>query len=266
MITRLLAGAATLALSAVLVATTATTATAGLQPRTLLRAFSCHRALDPPDRSVSLTAVMRPLAGTRHMAMKFDLLMSSGGTTGSPTPVHAGDLGVWIRPRNPTLGRLPGDVWNVQKSVVNLAAPAVYRFRVMFRWTGSGGHWLGTTIRYSPKCRQRELRPDLLVRSIAVAPSANNPNYDIYTAVIANRGNSSAGPFVVLFAPADGSATETQTVALLRAHSSITQSFAGPVCTADNAPTITADSTSEVDDLNRDNNALTAICPASPSG
>ena len=71
---------------------------------------------------------------------------------------------------------------------------------------------------------------------------------------------------MVLFAPADGSATETQTVALLRAHSSITESFVGPVCTADNAPTITADSTSEVDDLNRDNNALTAICPASPSG
>lgn len=259
---RLPVGAAALAIAALLLATTAT---AGAPPRAQLHGFSCHRALDPPDRSAAVTAVMRPLQGTRHMAMKIDLLMSSRSTTGNQRVVRAGDLGVWITPKNPTLGQLPGDVWNVQKSVVDLAAPANYRFRVMFRWTSSGGHMLGTAVRYSSLCRQRELRPDLLVQSIAVAPSPNNADEDVYIALITNRGNSATGPFEVLFAPSDGSPTEVRMVAQLRAHASVTERFAGDACSADNTPTITADSTMEVDDLNRANNSLTATCPSSSS-
>ena len=94
------------------------------------------------------------------MAMRFDLLMSSNDGS-APKVVSSGDLGVWITPKNPTLGQLPGDVWKLQKSVVNLAAPATYRFRVTFRWIGAGGHTLGTAVRLSPRCQQRELRPDL---------------------------------------------------------------------------------------------------------
>ena len=255
---RLFAGASALALCALLVATSASV---GAQPRTQLRAFNCHRALDPGDRSVSLTAVMRPVAGTRHMAMRFDLSMSSP-TVSTPRLVSAGDLGVWIAPRNPTLGQLPGDVWKLQKSVVNLAAPATYRLRVTFRWTGPGGRTLGTLVRYSPKCQQRELRPDLLVQSITVTPSADHPGDDVYLAVISNAGNSSAGPFQVLFAPATGTSTLTRTVPKLRAHQNVSVRFVGPACTTGEAPTITADSTMEVDDLNRANNSMVATCPA----
>jgi hypothetical protein len=195
------------------------------------------------------------------MAMRFDLLMSGGMM--SPRVVSAGDLGVWITPNNPTLGQRPGDVWKLQKSVVNLAAPATYRFKVTFRWTGPGGHTLGTTTRYSPRCQQRELRPDLVVESIAVASAPGHPGDDLYKALIANDGNSAAGPFVVLFAPGSGSGTKTRTVAKLRPRHSITERFVGPACTTANAPTVTADSTMEVDDLNRANNSLTATCPAS---
>jgi CARDB len=256
---RLLAGAAALALCVLLVATSAS---AGTQPRAELRAFDCHRALDPGDRSVAVTAVMRPLVGTRHMAVKFEMLMWPDGAT-SPTVVTAGGLGNWITPKNPTLGRRPGDVWKLQKSVVNLAAPAVYRFRVTYRWTGSDERTLGTTVRYSPRCQQRELRPDLLVQSITVTPAPNRPGDDLYTAVIANAGNSATGPFEVLFAPATGTDTKTRSVLNLRAHHSITEHFVGPACTAADDPTITADSTMEVDDLNRANNSMTATCPAS---
>jgi hypothetical protein len=266
---RLLAGIAALAVCASLVVATAT-ATAGpvgattSPPRAQLRMFKCHRALDPPNRSVSVTAVMRPLAGTEHMAMKFDLLMSPTGP-GVSKVVHSGDLGLWIAPRNPTLGQLPGDVWNVEKSVIALAAPAKYRFKVLFRWTGAHNRILGTAARYSPTCRQRELRPDLLVRSITVTPIANHPTRDRYAAVIANDGNSGAGPFNVLFAPANGSGTKTRTIMRLGAHSSITLNFVGPNCSTAGPPTITADSANQVDDLNRANNSLTATCPAVPS-
>jgi CARDB len=236
-------------------------AASGAPPRVQLRAFVCHRALDPPNRSISVTATMRPAPGTRHLSLKFELL-SRGAGGAAEKVVRAGDLGVWIAPQNPTLGQLPGDVWNLQKSVVELAAPDVYRFRVAFRWTGAGGRVLGSAVRSSRRCLQQELRPDLLVRSIAVTAVPARPNKDLYTAVIANAGNTGAGPFDILFAPADGSAPKTHTVAHLRPHSSRRESFLGPLCTAASDPTITVDSASQIDDLNRANNALTATCPA----
>lgn len=260
---RLFAGVAALAGCLIMIAAASAN---GAQPRALLRGFVCHRAIDPASRSVSVTAVMRPLVGTRHMAVRFDLLMSTG--TGSPQKVvRAGDLGVWVTPKNPTLGQLPGDVWNLQKSVVALAAPATYRFRVLYRWTGNGGQVLSTTARYSHACRQRELRPDLAVTSIDVSRDPNNPSQDLYSAVIANLGNSAAGPFEVMFATLDGSTPPiSNMVPRLKAHASITDNFIGPVCTAANDPTITADSTDEVNDLNRANNSMLAVCPAPATG
>jgi CARDB len=257
----------TLALGALLAAGTAsagtqTGAAKSTSPRAQLAGFSCHRALDPSNRSISVAAVMRPLAGTKHMALRFNLL-STSPLTGLTTSVHFGDLGTWKTPKNPTLGQLSGDVWSLQKSVYQLAAPASYRFRVSFRWTGRGGHVIGTAVRFSSRCHQVELRPDLLVSSITVAPISGIPADNLYTAVIANDGNSGAGPFDVLFAPADGSTPKTRMVQFLPAHMSTTLSFVGPACTSSTDPTITADSTDEVDDLNRANNSLTATCPAS---
>lgn len=268
---RLAAGATTLALCALVVAGVAsaavtTGAPAPAQPaRAQLTQFDCHRALDPDNRSISVTAVMRPLTPTKHMALKFDLLMTAP-LTGATTTVHFGDLGTWKTPKNPSLGQLPGDVWNLQKSVVQLAAPATYRFRVAFRWTGAAGQVIGTTVKYSPRCRQVELRPVLVVSSITVSAISGEPNRNLYTAVIANEGNSGAGPFEVMFAPAGGSTPKTRTVHFLRAHSTTTLSFGGPLCTSSTDPTITADSTDEVNVVSRANTALTATCPAaSPS-
>jgi hypothetical protein len=233
---------------------------AGL-PRADLRAFSCQKAMDPVNRNVAVSVVMRPLTSTQHMAVKIDLLVSHGSSAVSK-PLHAGDLGLWIEPDNPTLGQLPGDVWTLQKSVVALHAPAVYRFRVRYRWVGAHHEILGTATRYSRRCVQPELRPDLQVRSITVSPVANKPDRNRYTAEIANTGNSAAGPFDVLFAPANGSASITRSIAILRAHASQTETFIGPVCTAGAPPTITADSAKQVEDLNRANNTLTATCPS----
>ncbi len=55
-------------------------------------------------------------------------------------------------PANPTLGQNPADVWMLKQNVVNLAAPAAYRFRVWFRWTGGGGRVLARAMRVSPVC------------------------------------------------------------------------------------------------------------------
>jgi len=233
-------------------------------PRAELTGFSCLTAIDPGNRAIAATAVMRPVAGTRHMAIRFDLLSQAPG--GTVTAIRGGDLGKFTAPANPTLGQLPADVWRVRKLVVPLAVPAVYRLRAEFRWSGRSGRVLSTVTRLSPSCHQRELRPDLVVRAITVSAVSNRPQSDLYTALIANTGNSAAGPFSVLFAPADGSAASTRQVGSLAAHAQRTISFLGPLCTTAGAPTITADSALQVLDLNRADNVRTAVCPVGSGG
>jgi hypothetical protein len=230
-------------------------------PRAQLSQFSCVHALDPPNRTVSIQAVMRPLPGTKRLTVKFELLERVAGSA-PQTVVRAGDLGIWISPADATLGQVSGDVWRLQKSVLNLDAPAGYQFRVSFRWTGAHGKVLGTATRWSRSCKEKELRPDLLVKAITVSAIAGHPGHNLYTADIVDRGATGAGPFEVLFAPGDSSAPIARTVALLKAGASREVSFVGPACDSASPPTVTADATSQVDDYDRTNNALTAVCPA----
>lgn len=226
-----------------------------------LTGFACARALDPANRAISVQAVMRPVAGTRAMAIQVALLEQPTGAR-AMLPVRSGDLGRWISPSEAGLGQRPGDVWRLDKAVVNLEAPAVYRFRVSFRWTGTRGRVIGRATRVSGLCRQRELRPDLLVRSLTAAPIAGDPSHDSYTAVIADRGASAAGPFEVLFAPGDGSAPQVREITRLGAGSSRQLEFTGPLCDPSAPPTVTVDAARQVDDLDRSNNAAGAVCPA----
>jgi hypothetical protein len=260
---RLITGLAAVAALAAIGAMRVASVSAATPPRALLATYSCTHARDPGARAIGIKGVMRPLTGTRKMAMRFELLQRSPGLP--VQEVSGGDLGVWRTPPNPTLGQLPGDIWRLQKSVYNLAVPFTYQFRVTFRWTGQNGKVLGTATRYSHTCRQRELRPDLTVTSITVSAIAGHPKKELYTAVIANQGVTGAGPFQVLFAPGDSSAPTTDTIGYLGAGKTRTLTFTGPVCDSANPPTVSADSASQVDDFDRSNNVLAAVCPASPS-
>jgi CARDB protein len=102
----------------------------------------------------------------------------------------------------------------------------------------------------------------VLVKSVAVTAIPHKPHKQRYTVVIANGGASSAGPFQVLFTPGDGSPSQTQIVTGIAAHSSRRLSFVGPLCTAASPPTVVADSADQVDDADRDNNAMTVTCPS----
>jgi hypothetical protein len=135
------------------VAGTSAAAAATEPPRAALTNPICTQASDSLDRAVAITAVMRPQTGTQRMELQFKLLeMPQGQYT--YTQVTGGDLGKWITSPG-TLGQRPGDVWKRQKLVVNLAARAVYRFRVGFRWTGAGGRSLGREFVWSGACNQR---------------------------------------------------------------------------------------------------------------
>jgi hypothetical protein len=232
-------------------------------PVAKLRGFSCHRSVNPVGRAIAVSAVMRPLTGTRRMALRFELY-SRAKANPAWTVVSGGDLGAWVTPRNPTLGQRPGDVWIVNKPVNEVGAPAAYRFRVTFRWTGSKGRRLGTAVRTSATCNQPELRPDLLVQSIDVQPISGHPHLNLYVATIANHGATAARRFRVLFSTASGGSA-SRAIKLLAAHAKTTVSFRGPACNTTAPSTITVDPDGVVDDFNRTNNTRTAVC-SSASG
>src|SRR5947209_3034346 len=121
-----------------------------------LRHFICQRALDPASRAVATTAVMHSIRGAGRLALRFQLLTRTR-PRGAWSSVSGGDLGTWISPANPTLGSRAADTWILNKQVVDLSAPASYRFRVAFRWIGPHGRVLATLVRETPICAQREL-------------------------------------------------------------------------------------------------------------
>src|SRR5947209_6533796 len=81
-------------------------------------------------------------------------------------------------------------------------APAFYRFKVTFRWSGAGGQVIGRAVRFSPVCFQPELRPDLRVASITPVPTPGNPAQETFIAEIRNGGKTAAPQFDVSFSDA----------------------------------------------------------------
>ncbi len=244
---------------AAVIALAAAPAVAQTTANPYLRTFVCKPSLDPTLRTVSVTAVMPTMSGTEKLQMRFQLESFAAGQT---VAIHGGDLGHWISPHPPTLGQQPGDVWIVRHPVTGVAVPASYHFKVTFRWIGAGGQVLGQATRTGPVCRQPDLRPDLLVRSISVQPAQAGTAMDQYVAVIGNDGLTAATGVEVLFQPGGRGSSQMSTIPRIRPHVDHTVTFVGPACTSANAPTITVDPYSQIGDLNRANNAMTATCPA----
>jgi hypothetical protein len=227
-------------------------------PRAELRDLTCQRATDPPGRLVAITAVMRPVSGTERMALKSEI-QRRVGVTGRFSVVRGRGLGQWIHPANPTLGQVSSDVWKFIYKVKNLSGPAYYRFRVWFRWSGSGGRVLSTASELSALCFQPEPRPDLAVRSITLTGLSGQR--DRYVALVRNLGASAAGPFTIeLQTP--GSAPQSFDVESLSPGAGVRETFTGPACGVGGTVTATADPARQIDDANRRNNTLTVSCPS----
>ena len=111
-------------------------ASAAAPPSAQLINPGCHRATLPSARKISVTAVMRPVSGTKSMEMMFDL-QRARRRAGPFSSVRGRGLGQWVHPANATLGQRPGDIWKFDQKVSNLPGTAYYRFRVGFRWLSS---------------------------------------------------------------------------------------------------------------------------------
>ena len=130
--------------SAALAAVVLAASASANEPAASLGGFVCRPASNPLNRVVSITSTMRPLAGTQSMRLRFVLLQRIPGQVAHP--VRGGDLGRWHQ--------APSETWVFRKLVVNLPAPAFYRFRVSFVWLGPGGGVIGSQTLLGPRCYQ----------------------------------------------------------------------------------------------------------------
>lgn len=234
---------------------------ASFQPRAALGKLVCHHALDPRDRSVSSTALIRPVAGAVKEAVKFRLLRRA--PDGTVENVEGSGLGTWL---TKSFGQQPVELWRVIHTVANLSAPAGYRFAVSFRWIGSSGQVLARATHYSRSCHQPELRPNLKVVGITVTSDTANAADDYYLAQIKDAGATGAGPFRVQLS--DQGQISHRRVTHISPHQTLSVRLAGPICNSSAPPTVTADPGHKVDVYSRSQASLTATCPAptSPSG
>jgi hypothetical protein len=217
----------------------------------------CHHALAPARRSVAATAVVHPITGSDKVAVRFRLLRRIAGQTF--TPVRGAGLNTWLT------RSLAGTAnsWRLIHTVSDLYAPAAYRFAVGFRWIGSGGRILASTVRSGRICHQPELRPDLQVLAVDVAPDASDAQDDVYRAQINDAGATGAGPFQVQLA--DQGVVTTRRVIHIRAHRSLWVRLVGPTCSSAQPPVVTVDPHDRLDVYSRSQASLTATCPV-PSG
>jgi hypothetical protein len=259
-------------------------ASSAAPPRSQLDEFACHKSPVLDNRSISIRAIMRPVASTQKMEMRFELL-SKSAPGAAPVEILGNGLDTWITPKNSTLGQRPGDVWIVPDEIHDLPAAFYYHYRVSFRWTGAGGRVLATKTRASHVCSQPVALPDLTVSSIAVQPIAGKPMKDQYVASIENIGHAPAvGPISVTFSHSPASATTgttpvtttgttpptlvtvTKTIprVAVGVPNEVTVTFTGPACSAATAPTLVVNPGHTVIESNYDDNSLTVdpSCPA----
>jgi hypothetical protein len=90
------------------------------------------------------------------------------------------------------------------------------------------------------------------------------PGQDAYVAMIANRGQTAAGPVEVDLVGGAG-APAAATVPSVEAHSTVPHRFVGPACAPGSSLTVTVDPSHTIDEYDFANNSLTVPCPAPSS-
>lgn len=211
------------------------------------------------QRYAVFTGVMASVRKGNRMEMRFALGRRAPGETVF-TPVDVPKLNVWNR-ADP--GRSP---YLFTQRVTKLAAPASYRARVTFRWTGPNGAKKIVVRRVTPPCKQTDFRPDLRLKAVG-AQRVPGTDEAVYTVEVRNTGKTVAGSqagFDVVLS-IDGVALPATTVSGLVPDDRRELTFRGPRCRPGNgSATAVVDPDKRVDEANEDNNAIGVPCPPRP--
>lgn len=216
-----------------------------------VRLLACQQARQPAARHLVVEASMRATAAGERLEVRFDLYRRSA--PGGPV----------VRVPGPGLGSYnraaPGvSTFRFRKRIANLSAAGDYRVVAMFRWLGPGGRVLERAVRAAPLCHQAELRPDLLVSSIATG-AVGADGGATYVVTVRNAGATGTGSFVVGLTVGAEPALHA-TVAGLGAGQSRRLAVAGPPCPPGGALTAVADAGRAVPEASESNNARSVPC------
>jgi hypothetical protein len=107
----------------------------------------CIPSVNQADRSVTFTAQMTAVEGTQRMAIQFEVQERSPTDTAYHTVVAPG-LSDWRSSEQRV------KIYKYVKQVTNLAAPAVFRAQVRYRWLDARGHVIKRAQRRTPVCVQ----------------------------------------------------------------------------------------------------------------
>jgi hypothetical protein len=141
--------------------------------------------------------------------------------------------------------------YTYDKTVQALLVPASYRVAIDFRWR-AGFKTVRSERALSPICRQPDLRPDLVLRTV-------RPDRDGYVAVVFNRGKQPAGAFDVDF-QRNGISIGSTRVAGVAPGQAVDVFLPGPACKAGDELMAVVDPRSEVDEADEDNDTLKVDC------
>jgi hypothetical protein len=218
-------------------------ADAAERPPLRARLVTCATGPTAADRYAVFTGSMPAIVGATRMEMRFDLLQRHSGTLGFAR-VPLPKWGQWERTERRGIA---GFIFT--KRVEQLAAPAVYRAVVRFRWFDAGGHLVRSQKRVSGLCRQQDPRPDLEVGTLGAAPDGR------YLVEIVNDGLTDSGPFSMALGAA------TTQVASLSAGQRVLVPVVADRCAPGDQVSIALDTGDDVEEADELDDAVVRSCP-----
>jgi hypothetical protein len=126
---------------------TTTGTTTPSKPTATATLTECETAVEPAERSATFSGEMATLPGATKMEMRIDVLQRLPSEEAFRAVVAPG-LGVWR-------SAAPGvKSFKYLKQVTNLAAPAVYRAAIRFRWLNAKGKLMKSLELRTPRCAE----------------------------------------------------------------------------------------------------------------
>ena len=194
---------------------------AGVPAPASVKVTECARGELPADRSVAFRGVMRRVASTQRMWMRFTL--QERGAGGRFVALSAPGLGIWRR----SLAGVGGFAY--RQRVLELATGSTYRAKVDFRWYADDGRVIERATRLTGGCSQTGPLPNLNIGRIGARRLDGAPGATRYAVRVRNQGADPAPAGTLAFS-VDGAAVDTVAVPALAPEQVKRVFVTGPRC------------------------------------
>ena len=222
-------------------------ATALARPVAAVKVTECVPSLVPAQRVASFEATARAIAFSDRMQLRFTVQAKSGAQP------------FWHRVLTPGLDgwrtSMPGvRRYAYTRTLQNLSAPASYRTVVRFRWLDAQGDVVRAARVTSARCRQPDLRPDLVPVRVEAGPVRDDGSRR-YVVTVRNRGGSASAPSAVALGDV------TAPLATILPGAAASAVVFAPACAPALPVRAVTDPGNAVDERDEGNDVLVAPCP-----